>query len=55
VDDGSKGTPRLTVGVDLGDRYSYLCFLDTLTGRPPPTLCVLLLRKCRFASQGIYT
>jgi transposase len=29
MDDGSKGTPRMTVGVDLGDRYSYLCFLDT--------------------------
>jgi hypothetical protein len=27
MDDGSKGTPRITVGVDLGDRYSYLCFL----------------------------
>jgi transposase len=26
---GSKGTRRVTVGVDLGDTYSYLCFLDT--------------------------
>jgi len=32
MDDGSKGTPRITVGVDLGDRYSYLCFLDTQSG-----------------------
>jgi len=32
MDDGSKGTPRITVGVDLGDRYSYLCFLDTESG-----------------------
>src|SRR5215216_1566493 len=32
MDDGSKGTPRMTVGVDLGDRYSYLCFLDTESG-----------------------
>jgi len=26
---GSKGTRRVTVGVDLGDTHSYLCFLDT--------------------------
>jgi hypothetical protein len=32
MDDGSKGQPRMTVGVDLGDRYSYLCFLDTQSG-----------------------
>ncbi len=32
MDDGSKGTPRITVGLDLGDRYSYLCFLDTESG-----------------------
>jgi transposase len=32
MDDGSKGTPRMTVGLDLGDRYSYLCFLDTQSG-----------------------
>ncbi len=32
MDDGSKGTPRMTVGVDLGDQYSYLCFLDTESG-----------------------
>jgi transposase len=32
MSDGSKGTPRITVGVDLGDRYSYLCFLDTQSG-----------------------
>jgi transposase len=32
MDDGSKGTQRMTVGVDLGDRYSYLCFLDTESG-----------------------
>ena len=32
MDDGSKGTPRMTVGVDLGDRYSYLCFVDTESG-----------------------
>jgi transposase len=32
MSDGSNGTPRITVGVDLGDRYSYLCFLDTQSG-----------------------
>jgi transposase len=32
MDDGSKATPRITVGLDLGDRYSYLCFLDTQSG-----------------------
>jgi hypothetical protein len=32
MDDGSKGTPRITVGVNLGDCYSYLCFLDTESG-----------------------
>jgi transposase len=32
MSDGSKGAPRITVGVDLGDRYSYLCFLDTQSG-----------------------
>jgi len=32
MDDGSKATPRMTVGVDLGDRYSYLCYVDTDSG-----------------------
>jgi transposase len=32
VDDGSKRTPTMIVGVDLGDRYSYLCFVDTQSG-----------------------
>jgi transposase len=32
MDDGSKGSPRMTVGVDLGDRYSCLCFLETQSG-----------------------
>jgi hypothetical protein len=30
--DTSKGTQRMTVGLDLGDRYSYLCLLDTESG-----------------------
>ena len=25
---GSRGTMKMTVGLDLGDRYSYLCLLD---------------------------
>ena len=24
--------PTLTAGIDVGDRYCYLCFLDTETG-----------------------
>ena len=32
MDDGSKRTPTMIVGVDLGDRYSYLCFVDTQSG-----------------------
>ena len=32
MDDGSKGTPRITVGLDLGDKYSYLCLIDTESG-----------------------
>ena len=27
--DGSKDLPQTTAGLDLGDRYSYLCLLDT--------------------------
>lgn len=30
--DGSKGERAVTVGLDLGDRYSYLCMLDTESG-----------------------
>jgi transposase len=30
--DSSKGRRPMTVGLDLGDRYSYLCFLDTESG-----------------------
>ena len=31
--DASKGEPTMTTaGIDLGDRYSYLCFLDTQSG-----------------------
>jgi transposase len=30
--DGSKEQPKVTAGLDLGDRYSYLCLIDTLSG-----------------------
>ena len=30
--DGSKQQPQTTAGLDLGDRYSYLCLLDTESG-----------------------
>jgi hypothetical protein len=29
MDDGSRRKPSMTVGIDLGDKYSYLCLLDT--------------------------
>jgi transposase len=32
MSDGSKGRPKMTAGLDLGDRYSYLCLLDTQSG-----------------------
>jgi transposase len=30
--DGSKGHPKLTAGLDLGDRYAYLCLIDQENG-----------------------
>ena len=30
--DVSKGQPRITAGLDLGDKYSYLCLIDTDSG-----------------------
>ena len=30
--DGSKERPQVTAGLDLGDRYSYLCLIDTQNG-----------------------
>jgi hypothetical protein len=44
---GSRSKPSMTVGIDLGDKYSYLCLLDTESGEvieemagcaPPPKL-----------------
>jgi len=30
--DRSKVRPKVTAGLDLGDRYSYLCLIDTVSG-----------------------
>jgi transposase len=30
--DGSKGQPRMTAGLDIGDKYSYLCLIDQESG-----------------------
>ncbi len=32
MSDGSSEQPRMTAGLDLGDKYSYLCFIDTESG-----------------------
>jgi transposase len=32
MSDGSKGRPNTTAGLDLGDKYSYLCLIDTQSG-----------------------
>jgi hypothetical protein len=45
MDDGSRRKPSMTVGIDLGDKYSYLCLIDQESGEvieegllcvPPP-------------------
>src|SRR5215212_4219883 len=33
MSDGSRGTPMVTAGLDLGDKYSYLCLIDTDSGK----------------------
>jgi transposase len=30
--DGSRSEPKMTAGLDLGDKYSYLCLIDTENG-----------------------
>jgi transposase len=30
--DGSKEHPNMTAGLDIGDKYSYLCLIDTVSG-----------------------
>jgi hypothetical protein len=29
MDDVSKVRPKMTAGLDIGDRYSHLCLIDT--------------------------
>src|SRR5215204_904221 len=33
MSDGSSEQPRFTAGLDLGDKYSYLCLLDQHSGQ----------------------
>jgi hypothetical protein len=30
--DGSKEQSNMTAGLDIGDKYSYLCLIDTVSG-----------------------
>jgi transposase len=30
--DGSRSEPKMTAGLDIGDKYSYLCLIDTESG-----------------------
>jgi transposase len=32
MSDGSKDQPQMTAGLDIGDKYSYLCLIDQLSG-----------------------
>ena len=32
MSDASKDQPNMTAGVDLGDKHSYLCLLETASG-----------------------
>ena len=32
MSDGSKEQPKITAGLDLGDKYSYLCLIDQESG-----------------------
>jgi len=32
MSDGSKEQPKITAGLDLGDKYSYPCLIDTESG-----------------------
>jgi hypothetical protein len=52
--DGSKVHPRMTAGLDLGDKYSHLCLIDTDGGEvieegllcaPPRGLSTTLLLR----------
>jgi hypothetical protein len=32
MSDGSKDQPNMTAGLDIGDKYSYLCLIDQQGG-----------------------
>jgi hypothetical protein len=32
MSDGSTEQPKMTAGLDLGDKYSHLCLIDTQSG-----------------------
>jgi hypothetical protein len=32
MNNGNKGRPKMTAGLDIGDRYSHLCLIDTQSG-----------------------
>ena len=44
--DGSSEQPQMTAGLDLGDKYSYLCLIDQESGEvvEEGLLCVPLPR-----------
>jgi hypothetical protein len=50
--DGSKVRPKMTAGLDLGDKYSYLCVIDQESGEviEEGLLCVPPLRPSSGAS-----
>ena len=33
MSDGSKQQPKVTAGLDIGDKYSYLCLIDQESGQ----------------------
>jgi hypothetical protein len=43
---GSREHPKMTAGLDLGDKYTHLCLLDAQSGEivEESRLCVPLLR-----------
>jgi hypothetical protein len=50
--DGSKERPLMTAGLDLGDKYSYLCLIDSQSGEiiEEGLLCALAPRPSGDAS-----
>ena len=67
--DGNSEQPKMTAGLNLGDRYSYFCLIDTLSGevieegrlRTTPEAfrrrfsSEQLLLQCSFCSTGSRT